>query len=166
MADAKARQVREAMRTLLAGATFQGLSGVQAVFRVVNLPASEEGFERMLDMSVDGALIGMAPDVETDTRLTYTEMGVEMPIDLVVACKFLTPETDPFNPPPLTRWDYQDELARAVKDRIRSDLKLGGLALDITIPDTDKSAENTFVDNWAAVILRTVVMFQHPETSA
>jgi hypothetical protein len=166
VAAPKATQVREALKTLLQGVTFQGISA-SAPDYVVNLPAAEQGYGVMLDPSLNmGAVIGIAPDLSTDTRVTFSTMGVEMPVDVVVACKFEAPDLDPFHPPNPSRWDVQDELERAVKDRIRSDLKLGGLALDMTIPDTDKGNENTYVEKWAVVFLRVMVSFHHEETTA
>lgn len=150
-----ATTVRDAFAELL-----RGITGTYAPSAVAWFPLSAQ-----LLAGGHRTVIGLAKDIDSNARLTYTEMGVEMPIDLALCTRYEA-ALDPFAQPAKDRVDVQEELAQAVKDAIRADLKLGGVALDVVFPDEDYSYENTWTTGWAIVLMRAVVTFQHPETSS
>lgn len=164
MADPAAKQVRDALVTLLEGVTFQGLAGITSP-TVVTQPAFHDG---VLDASLNsGSVICLSPDVSEDSMAAMGRIRVEQPIELAVAARFTgAGEDNPFDPPTPDRWTVQDELERGVKDKLRGDRLLGGLLVDMVIPDTDKSAENTFLPGWAAVIMTVFVVFDHDHGTA
>jgi hypothetical protein len=155
------RQIRAALKARL-----ETISGAYRPDRVVEVPAFSGA---VLNAGVK-TVISMSPDFSADTFLAMGLVQVEYPIDLAI-CRQYGGSEDPFNPPALDRWDIQEELERAVKDRIRSefigptrtsDRPLGGLAQNILIPDTDPSEENTYIEGWAVIFLRLTIIFEHP----
>lgn len=159
MATPKSTQVRDALQTLLEGITGTYATGAG---RVIWFPFSAQALN-----TGHRTVIALAKDIDADERLTYKEIGVEMPIDIAACTRFEAASVlDPFNPPAKDLVDVQEELAQAVKDKIRSDLTLGGKAIDIVIPDEDYSYETTWTQGWAVVFLRAAVTFQHPETTS
>src|SRR5687768_12157635 len=105
------RQIRAALKARL-----EGMSGTYRPDRVVEVPA----FSGVVLNPGHKTIISLSPDFSADTHMTMGLIEVEYPIDLAV-CRQYAGSEDPFNPPPLDRWDIQEELERAVKDRIRSE---------------------------------------------
>jgi hypothetical protein len=142
-----------------------------------------EGEESILDTSIEGdkVILLLIPDTTEDEDSTYTEVSTTKAYDLVALKVF-----DPAIKSPLhkdydteenpTRETVQNRLEADCKNQLRGNLTLEEEAIDfganqvlhITIPMTNKSEEDTWIEGagWAAVFMRIEVQCNHADTAA
>lgn len=166
MADAKAEQIADAMRTLLAAIT--GDSGTtywytpSAVVRAPGLTSE------CLDTSKGSpsTIYVLSPGEEEHERATLGGTSgsyfADARIDLSL-CQHFTPGTEnPHNSPPdPSRWEIQNRMAQDVLKRLYTDTTLGGLALNLAVTTVHREAEETFDPQWAMTFMRVRVFYQY-----
>lgn len=86
-------------------------------------------------------------------------------LDIVAAQRFVPATEDPFNPPSPDRWQIQNRLARDIERKLLAGATVGGLAIDTEVQVVDRDPEDTHVDGWAVVLLRTLVEYEYAETA-
>jgi hypothetical protein len=122
---------------------------------------------RVLDSSLL-SVVSLSPDISNDTNLSFgptNNVMVEYPIDIAV-CRKYDGQDDPFDVPEVRRWNEQNEMVRIVKNALRADRTFGGVALYSEIPNTDQTAENTYIEEWAVSFLRLTIQYRHSEVAA
>ena len=160
MADPKADQIRDKVKT-----TLEGVTGTYKPDLVVRAAAFHQG---VLDPTLE-TIFSISPGPMEEARHafgTVNNVGIELSIGVALCQRFRGVDDNRRDPGVAEREDEQDELLRAAGDAIRADRQLGGLALDLVIDDIDKSAENTYIENWAVAFMGIVVSYLHSETSS
>lgn len=112
----------------------------------------------------DTTVYTLSPDDEDMEELTLTSTRAFMGIDLTIARPYRNGD-NPFEPAEPDRWKVQNRMRDDARKRLRGELKVGNLALLIQIPLVDLSAEETFVDGWAVVMMRLVVQYSYGDAS-
>lgn len=118
-------------------------------------------------LAAEPTIYTLSPDDEDNEEHTYTATKSSMGIDLTVVHRFTpagenTPLSVTLDP---DRWKVQNRLRDDARKRLRGDLKVGDLALLIQIPLVDLSAEETYVDGWAVVLMRLVVQYTYQDAA-
>lgn len=151
--DPKAEQILDAIKTVL-----DEMTGTYAPDKVVQVPAFHGG---VLDTTYE-TICSISPGPHEEERQcfgTTNNIRADFSVGLALCRRFKNVDDE-------QRWDEQEELLRAALDAIRADRQLGGLALDLTVEDIDKSAANTYVEGWTVTFVRIEVMYLHSETAA
>lgn len=110
----------------------------------------------------------LSPDIEEDSPLTFSNMQSVMSLDLTVA-KLLSRAglDDPWTTTDGSRWQLQNRLIRDAKKRLRGDLTVvvsgTALALQVLVPVTERSVEQTWLPAWAVAYMRLEVLYQYAD---
>jgi len=86
-------------------------------------------------------------------------------LDIAAATQFAPVTEDPFNPPSPDRWQVQNRLARDIEKKLLAGATVGGLAIDTEVQVVDRDPEDTYVERWAVVFLRVLVIYEYTETA-
>lgn len=166
MPEPLSEQIVAALKTRLGGIV--GDAGATYWYtpdRVLRSPAWGAHCLRMLPNVTAPVIYTLSPDDEDNEENTFTTTRASLGIDLVLARRFSPATEDPFDPPDPDRWKIQNRLRDDARKRLRGDLKVSNLALIIQIPLVDLSAEETYVTDWAVVMMRLVVQYTYSDAA-
>lgn len=177
MPEPWAERVSVALRDLLRGIEADG--GVTAHYTPSAVVRAEAFSEELLDTSIDGdqVIVCISPEDTEDDESTYSDTSSQK-VFHVTAAKIHNPAVvKPLDP----SWDngeypiretVQNRLEADLKNRLRGDRTLvsdedpNGLSLHISVPLTEKGAEDTYHEGWAIVFCRVEVLCDHGDQAA
>lgn len=173
MAEPISEQILATLQTDLAGIVGDGGATYwYTVHKALRAPAftSECLDESLGSDTAPGTIYTLVPDEEEPDRPAAMARVrlVDLPVDLVVAQRFMPADENPFNPPSPMRETIQRRLVRDAKRRLWADGKggeVGGLAITTEIPIVDMSPETTFFEGWVAAFLHLRITYQYVETA-
>jgi hypothetical protein len=164
MAESKAEQIAEAIKTRLEGIAEDG--GVTYWFSP-DLVLRAPGFTRDCLDSSRSTIYTLVPIDEQVIEQTSGEIQRELVIAIALATKFSPASENPLNPPDPDRWKLQNRMVQDVLKRLLDDSTppfswFGSIGVEnLEVLLIDMTAENTYELGWAIVLLRIVVKYAH-----
>lgn len=105
----------------------------------------------------------IVPDNVDREELTFSGGQATMRVDVLAAARLTNASASVYRPETPIRQTVQTRLAHDVENRLRSDLTLGGLALNLRVTMTDYGADRTWVDGWAIAIQRVEILYSYED---
>lgn len=154
MAESQSERILAQVVTVLAGIVGDSGTTYWHTYKVARSKAIEA---TMLDPSLDeDALLILVPEIVDNQEETNREITKLLRFDVIGAKKHSLPD-GVFDADIPIRWTVQNRIEQDVEKKLRVDVTLGGLSENVELPTVDMSAETTFVEGWALVLINVLI---------
>ena len=119
-----------------------------------------EANHECLDDSLDTIYV-LSPDRQEDTEEAVRQVEGRLFMTLTLMHRFDPASEEPFSMSKPHRWTWQERMLRDVRKAILADVSFGGLAINTELTEADLSAESTFAERWAIVLVRLMVTYRY-----
>jgi len=157
MAESRVEQIISAIKTKLETIVGDGGTTYWHTYHVIRYHAMTA---EILDPSIERPIAVVIPDVVESEEDTNRQIRKFVRFDIVGTKKHQLPAR-PFDATAPNRWIVQNRIAQDVEKKLREDVTLGGLTDNLEITLTDETAETTYIDGWATVMMNCVAQTVH-----
>ena len=170
MADPLRWQILEALRDRFAAIVGDGGANYHYSVDAAHIEEAWTDAVLMTSLAEHPVIVVIVPaEGEKTSFHTFTMTRGEMRVD-VVALKHWPDQGTPYGGrPDPTRVEIKEQLAKDIERNIKAANagnggdNLGGRAIYCDVTDIETSAEETYDETWAVVILRAVITYTHPD---
>jgi hypothetical protein len=165
MAESVHEQIVAALVTLLDGITSDGGTTYWYTPNVARVPGMTPDLLMPEKASGSQSICAVIPEDEDVEEESTHEITKWARYNLALL-KLWNPSVErPFVTPDPDRLKTQNRLAQDAEKAIYADLTLGGLCSNCKVVMVDRASERTFVEGWACVFVRLLILYSHDKAT-
>jgi hypothetical protein len=149
MAESRVEQIIAAVQSSLAGIVGDSGATYWDTYRVIRHHAMTDA---ILDTSITTPILVVIPDIVENEEFTNREIESMVRFDIAGTKQYKLP-LNPFRAEEPLFWTVQNRIAQDVQKKLLGDVTLGGLTDNLEIELVDQTAETTYIDGWATVLM-------------
>lgn len=153
MAESRVEQIIAAVKTALEAIVGDDGATYWHTYQVIRYHALTDA---ILDPSLGKPILVIIPDIVNNEEDNNQEIIKRIRFDIAGTKQYQLPRS-PFKQKTPLFWTVQDRINQDVEKKLREDITLGGLSENLEIELVDQTAETTYIDGWATVLMNCLV---------